>query len=45
MVTDVVITIGKWLIILFIGYSVSALLLYYVMCVIEWCQELNNKRR
>jgi len=45
MLESAIIHIAVGIGMLFVMYIVAAILLYYVMCVIEWCQEIKNKRR
>ena len=43
MLETAVTNLTIFLIGLFITYAVVTTAIYYVMCVIEWCQEINNK--
>lgn len=30
---------------LFLSYTVAVIVVYYIMCIIEWVQEIKNNRR
>jgi len=45
MLESVVIKISIVVVVLFIGYIFAAVLLYYLMSIVEWCKDIQNKRR
>tara|TARA_R100000781_G_scaffold114889_2_gene87739 strand:- start:436 stop:576 length:141 start_codon:yes stop_codon:yes gene_type:complete len=42
MLDSAIITLTVWLLLFFIGYMIVGIIAYFVLCTVEWCQEIKK---